>query len=160
MSVISSMYNEQQIKPKHSDVSWSSLFIIISHFHHMLVYLRYHQQQHCAFWTYLRVLKEFTGLNVLNVPRLPVSSCIFLTCDLTLTAAHMVQYICHHHLIPAGGGKTDSEDETVSAWLYISLFTLLIIIILIILTCTTLPFALCYFLDYRKCWSVQVKLRN
>lgn len=64
------------------------------------------------------MLKEFTGPNTLNVPRLPISSCIFLTCDLTLTVAHMVQYICHHHLIPVGGGKTASEDEKLSVYDY------------------------------------------
>lgn len=70
----------------------------------------------------------FYHMNALNVPRLWVSSCVFLTCNFTLTAVHMAPYICHHHLIPAGGGKAASEDASVFAWLYISMFTLMVII--------------------------------
>lgn len=42
------------------------------------------------------------------------SSCYFLTCDVTLTAVHMAQCICHHHLILVGGGKNVSDNETLS----------------------------------------------
>lgn len=42
------------------------------------------------------------------------ASCIFLTCDFTSIAVHMAQYICRRHLIPAGGGKTASNDKTLS----------------------------------------------
>lgn len=55
------------------------------------------------------VLEEFSVADALSLLRLSVSSCIFLTLSLTLTAVHMAQCICHHHLTPAGGGKTASS---------------------------------------------------
>lgn len=42
------------------------------------------------------------------------SSCYFLTCDVTLTAVHMAQYISRRHLILVGGGKTVSDNDTMS----------------------------------------------
>lgn len=42
------------------------------------------------------------------------SSCYFLTCDVTLTAVHMALYISRRHLILVGGGKTVSDNDTMS----------------------------------------------
>lgn len=71
-----------------------------------------HQAQ--CFFLKIYLFFEFTEESTLILPRLSFSSCYFLTCGVTLTAVHMAQYISRHHLILVGGGKTVSDNDTMS----------------------------------------------